>query len=861
MSIESGARLGPYEILSPIGAGGMGEVYRARDTRLDRVVAVKVLSNTTEQFRARFQREAKAISSLTHPNICTLHDVGSQDGVDYLVMEHLEGETLADRLAHGPVPFDQAIRYAIEIADALGKAHRRGITHRDLKPGNIMITRGGTKLLDFGLAKQNEGAADSGITLLTERKPITEEGTILGTFQYMAPEQLEGAPADARTDIFAFGVVLYEMVTGRRAFDGKTRSSVAAAILATEPAPISTVQPLTPPPLERIIQICLRKDPDERWQSIHDVRLELENLAAGVETAPPPPSPRKLAWAGWVAAAIVAIGALAWFLIDRRTNHVPPQRARFEISPPENRRFNVVDAPALLSPDGSRFLLRLTGLEREQLLMRAIDSTELVPLRGSEGGFDPFWAPDGRQFGFFASGKMKRFDLATSAVSTITSAAESRGATWGRDGTILFSPSPSGPIHRIDVKGGASQPVTTLDKARKEIGHWRPSFLPDGNHFLFMSLSENADDAGVFLASLESKEVTRVLPMPTPAVYVEPGYLVYLNDFDLYAQKLDLRSRSVVGDGMLIARNAEFNGQFASAGFSAAQNGTILFHRRGPTAMTTLTRMSIEGTTESPVPTDGVNVDLSRDGTRIAMQRVPTQQRNTDIWTFDLRRNMPTRITFEGAEEIGPVWSPDDRTLIYAVNTATGISVRTRSSSGAGAEQMFLPETGEGGIEIVDWSRDGRFLMIEAYNAESRLDLMLMDITTRKMTPIANTPFSETSGRFSPDGKWLAYSSDEAGTNEIFLQPFPPNGNRWQISSGGGNSPRWTGDSKRLFFVGRDMTLMHVEVAEGNITPAKAHRVIGSFDYVLLPEGREVIVSQRDSATAHSLEVLMNWLP
>ncbi len=856
MAIEAGKRLGPYEILAPIGAGGMGEVYRARDTRLDRIVAVKILSSTSDQFRARFEREAKAISSLAHPHICILHDVGNQDGIDYLVMEHLEGETLADRLSRGPLPLDEALRYAMQIADALDKAHRRGITHRDLKPGNIMLTRTGAKLLDFGLAKQRETTEPQGVTLLTERKPITEEGMILGTFQYMAPEQLEGAPADARTDIFAFGVVVYEMLSGKRAFEGKTRSSVIAAILATEPQPLSGIQPLTPAGLERIVQLCLRKDPDERWQSIHDVKLELESLSMVPAAAPA----RGKSWAGWAAAALIAVLAIAFFIVDRGRKQPPQQRFRFEVMPPPNLRYNVVDGPALLSPDGTRYIVRLSGPDREPLHVREFDSTEIKPIRGTEGAYDPFWSPDGRHVAFFVSGKLRRVDLATSSVITICNGGETRGGTWAADGTILFSPSPSSPIHRVPSTGGTPQPVTKLDAGRKEIGHWRPSFLPDGRHFLFMTMSENSDEAGVFLGSLDSTEVHRVLPMATPAVYAPPGYLVYLNDFELYAQPFDLERRATTGDGFLIARGVEYNGQYGTAGFSVSRNGRLVFHRRGPEAVTSLIRMPVDGDSETRLSVDGVNIDLSRDGTRLAMNRIPAQQRNSDIWTYDLRRGISTRITFEPTEEIGAVWSGDGKTLIYAVAGATTASVRTRPSGGGGQEEIIFTGSNEQGMEIIDWTRDGRYLLAEGYTPATRMDLLIFDMTTKKITPFAKTPFAESSGRFSPDGKWITYQSDDTGRSELYLQPFPPDGSRSQISSGGGSSPRWSA-SGRLFFVNGESQLMSVEISTANGlaigTPVK-HRPIGTNDYVLMPDGKEVIISRRDASTTQPLEVITN---
>jgi Tol biopolymer transport system component len=459
---------------------------------------------------------------------------------------------------------------------------------------------------------------------------------------------------------------------------------------------------------------------------------------------------------------------------------------------------------------------------------------------------------------------LRRIDLATFSATTICNGGETRGGTWGRDGTILFTPSPGGPIHRVPATGGSPQPVTKLDPGRKETGHWRPSFLPDGKHFLFMTLSEISDEAGVFIGSLDSPDVRRVLPMPTPAVYAEPGYLLYLNDFDLYAQPFDAGKLVTQGDGFLIARGVDYNGQYGSAGFSVAKNGTLVFHRRGPDAMTALIRMPVDGEGETPMGTDGVNLDLSRDGTRIAMQRIPAQQRNSDIWTYDLLRKISTRITFETAEEVGPVWSADGRTLVYSVSGVSGSSVRTRPSGGGGQEQILFSGTTEEAMEIIDWSRDGRYLLAEGYTLTTRMDLLAVEVATKKITPFAKTPFTENSGRFRPDGKWVAYQADDAGRSEIFLQPFPPDGSRSQVSTGGGLAPRWTGDGRRLFYVSGDSHLMSVDVStEGGVTlgtPTK-HRLIGSNDYVLLPDGKEVIISRRDASTAQALEVITHWRP
>jgi hypothetical protein len=497
MSLACGTRLGPYEIVSPLGAGGMGEVYRARDTRLGREVAIKVLSGILSdrpEMRERLDREARALSSLSHPNICVLHDVGHENGTDYVVMELLEGNTLADRLVRGPIPLPQLLEIAKQVADALDRAHRAGIVHRDLKPSNIMLTKAGAKLLDFGLAKApTAAAAHAALATMTHSKPLTAEGTIVGTFQYMSPEQVEGSDADARSDIFAFGAVLYEMATGKRAFDGRTQASVIAAVLASDPKPISELQPMSPPALDRLLRTCLAKDPDERFQSAHDLKLQLQWIVEGGSQAgvPVPVAIRRRSREriAWIAAAVLLAGAVALGLAYWRATSAPAQLWHSYLLPPEKHTFaagpGLGGGQAAISPDGRMVAYLLTGPDGQLLWLQSLDSPKAVPLPGTDGASYPFWSPDSRSIGFFAGAKLKRVDARGGPVQTICPAADGRGGSWNSEGTIVFAPGPSNPLSVVSADGGTPRPITKLDAARNDTSHRWPWFLPDGHHFLY----------------------------------------------------------------------------------------------------------------------------------------------------------------------------------------------------------------------------------------------------------------------------------------------------------------------------------------------------------------------------------------
>src|SRR5579863_2378248 len=595
MPLAAGTKLGPYEIQSPLGAGGMGEVYRARDTRLDRTVAIKILpshlSNNPEA-KQRFDREARAISSLTHPNICTLHDVGHQDGIDYLVMEFLEGETLADRLHKGPLPLEQVFRYGIEICDGLEKAHGSGVVHRDLKPGNIMLTKAGAKLMDFGLAKSfiaSPVSPSSSLTMTMSTPvgshPLTQQGTVVGTFQYMSPEQVEGKEADARSDIFALGAVLYEMATGKRAFEGKTAASVMAAVLERDPAPISSFQALTPPAFERLVKICLAKDPDERWQTAHDVKLQLKQIAeGGSQTSAPaltiPQRGRRnlLLWAVTAVLAVVAASALMFAFFQTR-KELPV--LRLAITPPPKTQFNLsgdYGGPAVISPDGGEVVFSAISGGVSQLYVRALNSLTFQPLPGTEGAMFPFWSPDSRSIAFFTSDKLKRIEIGGAAPVAVCDASFGRGGSWGPDGTIIAALTYNNGIYRVSASGGAPTLITKVDNAEYTSHRW-PSLLPDGKHFLYIAVNHTAPTSpatAVFIASVDGRENRLLFHTFSSAIYAF-GHLLSMRDNSLVAQPFDPGSEKFTGDPVVLADNVHYDFALWRANLSVSSNGTLVY--------------------------------------------------------------------------------------------------------------------------------------------------------------------------------------------------------------------------------------------------------------------------------------------
>ena len=810
MTLAAGTRLGPYEITAAIGAGGMGEVYKARDTRLNRDVAVKVLPSrlsANPDLRQRFEREAKAISSLAHPHICTLHDVGNQDGVDFLVMEHLEGESLADRLAKGPLTPDLALRYGIEIADALEAAHKRGIVHRDLKPGNVVLTKSGTKLLDFGLAKNYGSSVETAISEISSMpteeppdKPLTEQGTIMGTFQYMAPEQLEGKEADVRTDIFAFGCVLYEMATGRKAFTGKSRASLIGSILKEEPAPISTIQAMTPPALDRLVQTCLAKEPEDRFQTAHDVKLQLQWIAEGGSQAGAPAivvarrkGRERLAWVAAAGMFLATIGLGIGFV---RRAPVPESTVRFQLVLPEG--MSVVQAPRI-SPDGRLLAFSATDAAgKAQIWIRALDSLAPRPVPGTDGAtLRPFWAPDSRHIGFMAEGKLKKVDVSGAPPQTICDAPSGADGSWGADGVILFDGQASDPIRRVPASGGIPQKAVE-GEGSASVG-W-PSFLPDGRHFLYFEFGGAQREGRLMAASLDASEKPRqILSLDSLAQYAPPGFLLYVKEGTLVAHPFDMSALKVVGEPVPIAEQmgATSNGL---ADFSASQDG-VLVYRGGVSNERRLVWLDRSGKELSEVekPASYYSTALSPDGSRLAMAIGDSRSDKDDIWIRDLARGVTSRFTFDPANDDDPLWSPDGSRVVFSSDRKGVPSLYGKDASGTGPEQELWSCGDE--LSPDDWSRDGRFIAVSRLTTKSGYDVWIYPNDAKaKPFPFIATPFQDLLPSFSPDGRFVTYMSNETGRFEIYVQQFPGPGGKWQVSANGGLEPHWSVDGKSIYY-------------------------------------------------------------
>ncbi|MEE8367224.1 MAG: protein kinase [Thermoanaerobaculia bacterium] len=878
MALETGSKLGPYEILGLLGAGGMGEVYKARDERLDRTVAIKVLpSHLSEspEVKQRFDREARLISSLSHPHICTLFDVGHEDGVDFLVMEHLEGETLAQRLEKGPLPLAEVLRVGIEMADALDRAHKSGVVHRDLKPGNLMMTNSGVKLLDFGLAKNlvtEPQTQDSNFSrLLTETPgsaPLTVKGTILGTFQYMAPEQIEGQEADARSDIFALGAVLYEALTGLRPFGGKTQASLIGSIMHSEPESLSKLSPMAPPALHRVIQTCLAKNPDERWNTVHDVKLQLQWIEeGGSEVGVPVPvaarrkSRERIAWGA--AALAVFTTVLFAFLWAARAPE-PAQMVRFDIGYPDN--VPIIDSPKV-SPDGRMIVFSGTDdTGRSQIWLRSLNALEAQPIPGTEGSGRPFWSPDSRYLGFFANGKLKKIPVGGGPPQVICDAPRGADGSWSEAGVILYDGAGPDPIMRVPSGGGIPVPQIEVDPESGDIQVGWPQFLPGGEKFLYVGFG--GDTQAVKLASLKGGRGEVILAGQSRVEYTPPGFLIYVREDTLVSQPFDVDSGKITGEPTPLAEDLNINA-VGLAHFSVSRNGVLAF-RGGEAGGGQLQWVDREGELLEAVGDSGdiYATDLSPDGRWLAMQMRTDSGADDDIWVRDLVRGVTSRFTFNEGRDVSPVWTPDGRSIAYAQGRDGQTDLAIKAFGGSGEVEYLLEA--EGDQFPSSWSPDGKTLLYYSRTPETGFDVWVLSLEDGKEPkPFVNTPFVELDSRFSPNGRWVAYSSNESGQFEVYVQEYPGPGGKWQISTAGGREPVWGPNGKELFYRSSQQSLMRVEVDIGEVFEAGIPQPLFSLrlrpvttrnHYLLSRDGeRFLLLSTLSGDSTPPTTVVLNW--
>jgi eukaryotic-like serine/threonine-protein kinase len=792
MILQAGTKLGPYETLTLLGVGGMGEVWKSRDTRLGRFVAIKT-SDT--RFSDRFEREARAIAALNHPHVCSLYDVGP----DYLVMEYVEGEPL-----RGPVPLAQALALAEQILDALDAAHRRGIVHRDLKPENILLTQNGVKVLDFGIAKIERPVVAVGGEAVTEAAARTAEGSVIGTLPYMSPEQIEGRDADSRSDVFAFGVVLYELIAGRRPFAGETQTGLSASILKDEPPPLSDLRPPTPPGVAAVVRTCLEKDPEKRWQSAREIRHALKWTAA--ERSAPPPARSVRVWQGLaVLMASIALGFVGW--VSRPAAQSPV--SRFEAAVPDSV---VGFGDVSVSPDGRKLVVA----GQDGLWIRDFGALEWRRLPGTEGsptGSTPFWSPDGRYLGFSVGHEVKKVDIAGGPPETLgTLPADAGGfGSWNRKGDIVLGSwggGSGGPLWKLPQAGGAATAVTEVDVARGELYHTWPTFLPDGSHFLYFR-SGPPEVQGMYVGSLDAKpgdqSRERLLPSAVPAVYAS-GHVFFMRASTLMAQPFDARRLQLQGAPVPVAEDVTIT-WFSAGVFSVSEGGALAYRAASPTGTLQLTWVDRQGQTLGTLgpPSTDASIALSPDGKRAVVKDSPYGVPG-DLWTIDLATGRRTRLTFQKNVYSPGVWSPDGARIAYSAGRL-GDALYAKAASGLGDEQELLKETGLRHY-ATSWSRDGRFLLYHTENApKTGYDLWALRLDDRTPTLLLGESFNEWAGVFSPDMRWLAYASLETGGGEVFVRPFrvsEPTGQpalgegKWQVSKGGGNWPQWHADKEIL---------------------------------------------------------------
>ena len=876
MTLSPGARLGPYEITASLGHGGMGEVYKAHDTRLDRTVAIKVVAGTLPAFGGGdgLEREARAVAALNHPHICALHDLGRDGDTPFLVMEYVKGETLAARLSRGRLPPRDVIRFGIQIAEALDHAHRNGVVHRDLKPGNIMITSSGVKVLDFGLATLR---AATPLPMPVEGMPtvkhqLASEQTLLGTVHYMAPERLEGSEADEASDLFALGGIIYEMATGRRPFESGSPAGVIAAILHADPPAPSTIEPGLPSSIDWVVQKALAKNPAARWRAAGDIVEVLRWIARGPERQVPPPA-RSRTVVPLAAALLVVGGALVLAFAGAFRAAVPaPPLLTFSILPPAGGGFtptpSSVPTPQFaLSPNGRRLaFVASVAHEAPQLWMRALDSLTPEPLPNTQGAEYPFWSPDSESIGFFANGVLKRVDLNGGPPRVLAAAPHGRGGAWSRSGIILFAPHTQRPLYRVAAVGGDAKPLTQVDEGRHEVSHRWPQFLPDDTHFLYFAQAVPPETHAIYVGSLDGSPPHKLLAAPLSAAYVAPGYLLFVADDALMATRFNAATQQLLGEPSPIVPAIAGSSNFHAA-FSASVSGLLAYASRGASAE--LVWLDRDGRRHGPAgpPLECVDFRLSPDDRQLALAEVDARTHRPDIRVLDLRRGASLRLTADAATDASPVWSPDGQRIVFRSNRTGQHDLYQKAAHGAADAMVFLRS--QSGKYPTDWTPDGQRIVYHTDSPGTGSDIWLVSLDGSSPTPLVQTIFDEMQGQVSPDGRWLAYTSLETGQSEVYVRSLSDPTRRWPISAGGGSDPRWRGDGRELFYVSADSSLTSVDFLDGYpaaprplfkvhvVPPGKPY--LSNYD-VTADARRFLVKVPAHDVTSTPIHVVTNWL-